>query len=88
MTVTNNEAQSRYELEVEGYTAFAAYRRDGDIWEFYHTVVPPELGGRGIGSKLVGGALADVKAQGGKVIATCSFVEAYLKKHPDAADIA
>ncbi len=88
MDVTNNEAKSRYEMDVDGHTAFAAYVRQGDVWDFNHTVVPPELGGRGIGSKLVQGALADVKAQGGKIIPTCSFVAAYVEKHPDAAELA
>ncbi len=88
MNVTDNSAQHRYELEDEGHIAYAEYRRDGDVWDFNHTVVPEALGGRGIGTKLVAGALADVSAQGGKVIPTCSFVKRYLEKHPDAAELA
>ncbi len=88
MNVTDNNAKHRYELEEEGHIAYAEYRRDGDVWDFNHTVVPEALGGRGIGTKLVEGALADVKAQGGKVIPSCSFVARYLEKHPDAAELA
>lgn len=83
--VTLNEAKSRYELEKDGLVAFAAFDKQGDVYDFNHTVVPKELEGRGIGSKLVAAALADVKAKGGKIEASCSFVHHYLQKHPEAA---
>ena len=83
--VTLNEAKSRYELEKDGLVAFAAFERRGDVYDFNHTVVPRELEGQGIGSKLVAAALADVKAKGGEIEATCSFVHHYLRKHPEAA---
>jgi predicted GNAT family acetyltransferase len=48
--------------------------------------VPPELGGKGIGSKRIKGALDQVRADGLKVIAQCPFVRACIEKHPDYAD--
>ena len=54
---------------------------------FVHTEVPPELGGKGIGSKLVKGALDQVRAEGLKVIARCPFVKAYIDKHAEFADL-
>ncbi len=87
MDVSHNSANSRYELIEDGHVAYAAYKRDGDVWDFNHTVVPKALGGRGIGTRLVEAALADVRAQGGKVKPSCSFVAGYLEKHPDAAEV-
>lgn len=49
--------------------------------------MPPELGGKGIGSKLVKGALDQVRAEGLKVIANCEFVKGYIGKHPEYADL-
>ena len=49
--------------------------------------MPPELGGKGIGSKLVKGALDQVRAEGLKVIAHCEFVKGYIGKHPEYADL-
>lgn len=72
--VTNNMALHRYELVVDGLTAFAEYRLDGNRMIFPHTEVPPELGGRGIGGKLVMAALDDAEAKGLEVQADCSFV--------------
>jgi hypothetical protein len=49
--------------------------------------VPEELGGKGVGSKLVKGALDQVRSKGLKVIAQCPFVKAYIDKHPEYADL-
>ncbi len=87
MSVTDNRAANRYELAVDGVTAFAEYQRRDDVLTFTHTVVPPEIGGRGVGSRLIAGALADVRAQGLKIVPQCSFVAAYLDKHADDRDL-
>lgn len=81
--VRDNAARSRFELETEAGVAFAAYVRDGDVWTFTHTVVPPEAEGHGVGSRLVSTALVDVEAAGGRVVAQCPFVAAYIERHPD-----
>lgn len=81
--VTDNRARCRFELPVEGHVAFAAYTLDGEVITFTHTVVPSELEGRGIASRLIGHALEDVKARGLRVVPQCPFVAAYIKKHPE-----
>ncbi len=48
--VVDNRARHRFELEADGVIAFAAYHREDGIITFTHTIVPPELQGRGIGS--------------------------------------
>ena len=53
--VVNNPNLGRYELAVEGHIAAAYYHRSDDVITFDHTEVPPELGGKGIGSALVKG---------------------------------
>jgi predicted GNAT family acetyltransferase len=85
--VSNNPAHHRYELAVDDHIAATYYQiADGAI-TFVHTEVPPELGGKGIGSILIKGALDQVRADGLKVIAQCPFVKAYIDKHPDYADL-
>ena len=49
--------------------------------------MPAELGGKGAGSRLVKGALDQVRADGLKVIPQCPFVKAYIDKHPEYADL-
>lgn len=79
--VRDNQAESRYELEADGRLATAAYRMEDGAVAFTHTAVPPELEGQGVGSRLVKGALEDVRARGLRFIPYCSFVAAYAERH-------
>lgn len=85
--VRNNAALSRYELDVGGTVAFANYRSAPGTVIITHTETPYALRGRGIASKLVQGALEQIRADGLKVVAGCGFVVDYLAKHPEFADI-
>lgn len=85
--IKNNVAKHRFELEVEGHLAAAYYHREGNVVTFTHTEVPAELGGKGIGSTLVAGALDQVRADNLKVVAQCPFVKAWIGKHPAYADL-
>jgi predicted GNAT family acetyltransferase len=69
--IINNRDQHRYELEVEGHLAATYYEIEGDVITFVHTEVPPELGGKGVGSKLIKGALDQVRAARLTVVAQC-----------------
>jgi uncharacterized protein len=85
--VVNNKAHHRFELAVEGHLAATYYKIENGVITFIHTEVPPELGGKGVGSKLVKGALDQVRREGMKVIAQCPFVKAYIDKHGEYADL-
>jgi uncharacterized protein len=85
--VVNNSAHHRFELTVEGHLAATYYKIDGEVITFIHTEVPPELGGKGVGSRLVKGALDQVRQLGLKVIAQCPFVKSYIDKNAQYADL-
>jgi predicted GNAT family acetyltransferase len=85
--VRNNTALSRYELDIDGATAFANYRLAPGKVIITHTETPRALRGCGIASKLVQGALEQIRADGLKVVAGCSFVVDYLDRHPEFADV-
>lgn len=85
--IVNNKAQQRFELVVDGHLAAACYKLGDGTITFIHTEVPPELGGRGVGSKLVQGALDQVRSEGLKVIAECPFVKAWIGKHTEYKDL-
>jgi predicted GNAT family acetyltransferase len=86
-TVRNNPARNRYELEVDGHLAVAVYSLAPGVITFIHTEVPKELGGRGVGTTLARGALEDVRRQGLKVVVRCSFIKAFMAKHPEFNDL-
>jgi len=86
--VIDNAAAGRFELAEQGETAIAVYVRKGNAIVFTHTEVPPVLEGHGVGSRLIAGALAQVRAAGLEVVPACAFVADYVRRHPDAADLA
>jgi predicted GNAT family acetyltransferase len=87
--VVDNPNKSRYEVKVDGRVAgFTRYRQTGTgVIDFFHTEVDPEFEGRGLGSLLAAGALDDVRAKGGRVMASCPFISVYLKRHTEYADL-
>jgi uncharacterized protein len=88
VTVTRAEEKDRYEIRVDGELAgIAAYRDRGDQRVFYHTEVKKAFGGRGLSSRLVTEALADLRAAGKLIVPVCPFVAGYLAKHPEFGDI-
>ena len=66
---------------------FAAYRREGDRITFTHTVVEPEHEGAGVGSALARAALDDARTAGLRVVPQCPFIAAWIRRHPDYADL-
>jgi predicted GNAT family acetyltransferase len=85
-SVTDNSALQRYELPLEGQTAFLTYERASDSIRLLHTEVPKTLRGRGFGQTLVKGVLDRARADGLRVVAVCPFVRAYLAKHSTDQD--
>lgn len=83
----DNEARDRFELDVDGVIAFVTYRKSPGAITLVHTEVPPELGGRGIGSKLGRATLDAVRAQGRKLSVECDFIRGYITKHPEYNDL-
>ena len=85
--VRNNPALSRFELDLEDGIAVIDYHAAPGVLNFYHTEVPPQLRGRGIAARLVHEALQQVRAQGLKVVPSCSYVAIYIDRHPEFADL-
>ncbi len=85
--IIDNTEKHRFELAVDGHIAATYYDIADGVITFIHTEVPSELGGKGIGSKLIREALDQVRADGLKVIPQCPFVKAFIEKHPDYQDL-
>ena len=86
-SVRDNPERRRYELHLDGGLAFIDYRRNGDVVTMMHAEVPRALRGGGVGSELVRGALALARQRGDKVVPLCSFVEHYMRRHPEVHDL-
>ena len=53
MVIIHEPAQGRFYTTVDGYTAHVSYRIENGGLDIRHTIVPEEIGGRGIASELV-----------------------------------
>jgi uncharacterized protein len=85
--VRDNPALSRFELAANGVIAVANYAVAGGVMTFTHTEVPPQARGAGIASQLIKCALDAARARGLKIVPRCSFVKAYVDKHPEVQDL-
>jgi predicted GNAT family acetyltransferase len=85
--VRDNAAAGRFEAEIEGQLALAAYAVVGDTITFHHTEVPRALRGRGIASEVIRHALASARERRLKVVPACSFVKQYMDAHPETRDL-
>jgi len=74
-------------MSVDGHLAVLNYIPMGEIITFTHTGVPPAIGGRGLGSKLVETGLDYARESRLKVRSTCWFVSKYIRRHPEYQDL-
>ncbi|WP_413464468.1 GNAT family N-acetyltransferase [Corynebacterium sp. 22KM0430] len=87
--ITHEAQNHRYVLSVEGEEAgFAEYVPQGEgVLNFNHTVVHEAFQGKGLSKVLVRGALDDVRAEGKKIVATCSAVQHFISRNPEYAEL-
>jgi len=81
--VRHDARAQRFEAQVDGLLCVAEYERIGDVLWMTHTGVPAPVGGRGVAAALVRAALAWAAAEGLKVQPACSYVRAYMHRHPE-----
>ncbi len=82
----HNEAANNYEYHIDGLTCYITYDDQNGNMHLTHTVVPKELGGRGIAKELLLDVLEEIKKAGKKAVAECSYVVAFQEKNPDYAE--
>ncbi len=80
--VKNGEKQ-RFEVEIEGYTAFIDYKDEGGVVRLIHTESPEALAGRGVATALVEKTPAYLDENGYRLVPVCPLVSAYVKRHPE-----
>jgi predicted GNAT family acetyltransferase len=88
LRVIDNPEELRYELWLGATRAgFIEYRSEPGVILLVHTEIDPAVEGRGLGTRLVAGALDDLRARDLKLVALCPFVRAYLRHHREYADL-
>jgi predicted GNAT family acetyltransferase len=86
--VTDNPEEHRYEARVgEDVRGFLDYHLQPGLMTIMHTEVDRAAEGKGVGSALAAGALDDIRRRGLSILVVCPFVRAYLRRHPEYADL-
>ncbi|MGC5019589.1 GNAT family N-acetyltransferase [Micromonospora sp. DT47] len=86
--VEENPAKHRFEILVDdAFAGFTAYIPRGEVLVFTHTEVRPEFQDMGVGAALVRASLDQVRERGGRLVPQCSFVRAFIERHPEYAEL-
>ena len=91
VTITRHgtAAKGEYHAHVSGSSVIGrlTWVARGGARVAQHTLVPPEIGGRGVAAQLVAALVADARAQGFSIVPHCSYVAAAFARHPQWADL-
>ncbi|MGA8277434.1 MAG: GNAT family N-acetyltransferase [Rhodanobacteraceae bacterium] len=86
--IRHDAVAQRFEMIVEGHACVLDYRLADGIMTITHTRVPAAVGNRGIAAALTRNALETARASGWRAVAACSYAAAYIRRHPEYADLA
>ena len=86
-SIEHNAGKQRYEWTEDGTLSVLDYELQNEVMTITHTGVPEAVGGRGIAADLTKFALASARENGWLVRPQCSYAAAYMKRHPEYADL-
>ena len=88
MNVHHDPKTRQFQLPSDQGEARLSYRVvDTETLDFSSTYVEPGRRGRGLAAEVVRAGLDYARAEGKRVIPSCSYVRAYLRRHPEYADL-
>ncbi|MDK8614303.1 GNAT family N-acetyltransferase [Corynebacterium pseudodiphtheriticum] len=86
--ITNNTAESRFEITVDGKLAgFSDYQDEGNVRNFNHTEVFEEFRGQGLSKPLIKFSLDHARDNDLQILPTCSAYEKFLQKNEEYQDL-
>jgi predicted GNAT family acetyltransferase len=85
--IIHDSTAERFEVRIGGWPCRCDYRLIDGVMHLIHTEVPPALEGRGIAARLAQAALDHAQANGLKVLPRCSYVRAYMRRHPQTQSL-
>lgn len=86
--VEEDQARGRYEVFADDRRAgYTSYRREGGLIAFDHTAIDERFEGEGVGSAMVRKVLDQAREAGLEVLPFCPFVNDWVIRHPEYADL-
>ena len=87
LEVRHNPEARRFEAWVGGEMCRADYREVDGAMRIFHTEVPYHVSGQGLAGRVVAAALDYARANNLRVVPACSYVHAYMRRHPETQDL-
>lgn len=85
--MVDDAAASRYELRIDGTVVGSAeYTLQPGSIVVTHTEVDPDVGGRGLGTRLAAAVVADAQARNLHLVPRCPFIARYLATRGTPSD--
>jgi len=81
--VTHEPASNRFVATVDGVQAHVDYELRDGFMVITHTIVPDQIGGRGVAGHLTRAAFEHAKAEGLNVRPACAYAAAWVERHPE-----
>ena len=81
--VKHDETGHEFYIETPEGKALLHYEQEGNVLNFHHTFVPPELRGKGMAEKIVEQGFKYAQMNHLKVIPSCPYVARLVMKNPD-----
>ena len=78
---------ARYELDEQGMTSWADYRREGARLYIDHVESPMPLRGTGAAGRLMAALSADARAKGLRLTPICGYAAAWLRRSKEFGDL-
>jgi len=75
----DNVEASQYELDINGETAFARYRKEDGVLTILWVEAPPALRGTGAAGKLMGLVAEEATRNKWRVVPVCGYAAAWLR---------
>ena len=87
LEIIHNPAESRFEIQVDGHLAVLDYTDEGGTLVILHVGVPHEFRGQGVAGVITKAGLEYAKSKSLRVIPLCSYAAAYIRRHPEYAEL-
>lgn len=88
LTVRHEPSAQRFAVRLNNKIAYLSYEKHSrKTLDYAHVYVPPEFRRQGIAARITKTALEYARKNGFLVIPSCSYVDYFLRKHPEYNDV-
>ena len=83
----DNTGASQYELDENGHTSFARYRKQDGVLTIMYVEAPPELRGTGAAGRLMTQVAEEARKNNWRVVPVCGYAASWLRGSKQYRDL-